>query len=461
MTRDSWNRPVLSAGAEEVYQTVRDLPIVSPHSHCDPNWFSTDAAFSDPADLLIVPDHYVFRMLYSQGIPLEKLGIGVPPSQRNPREIFRLLAANWHLFLGTPSRQWLDYTFHHIFQIDGTLGPDTADAIFDQIAALIAKPEFRPRRLLETFNIEVLATTDGALDTLDAHHEIAASDWHGRIIPTFRPDSVLNPNHANFARDFAGLDEVSQTDTGDYRGYLEALRKRRNFFIEHGATATDHDVPDLATGWLGHSEVGRLYQDIRRGTANSDEGTRFYNHMLIEMAQMSLDDRLTMQLHVGSQRSTNGPVADRFGPDMGADIPKAVSWVTGLDALLNRVGNNAELSLIAFTLDETAYARELAPMAGHWPALKIGPPWWFHDSWNGILRYLDRVVETAGYWNLSGFNDDTRAFLSIPARHDLWRRAISHHLNGQVKRGIFGKEDAGQIARALSYDLAKSAYRLN
>ncbi|WP_404404003.1 glucuronate isomerase [Pelagibacterium halotolerans] len=446
--------------AQPLYESIADLPIVSPHGHCDPRWWADDSAFPDPAELLIVPDHYVFRMLYSQGVALRDLGIGVARADRNPRAIFRLFAQHWDTYLGTPSRGWLEHTLYRTLGIDVALGPDTADAVYDQIAAKLATPEFRPRALFERMGIEVLATTDAALDPLEAHEAISASEWTGRIIPTFRPDDVLNPARAGHADNIARLGAMTGENTARYDGFLAAIRSRRAAFRALGATATDHDVPDLMTHWLAPAEIHALHGKAVQGALSNAEALAYYGHMLVEMAQMSADDGMVMQLHAGSRRSTNRALLAEFGPDMGADIPHAVDWVAGLDALLNRVGNDPRLRVLLFTLDESTYARELAPMAGHWPCLRLGPPWWFHDSPNGIRRYFDQVVETAGYWNLAGFNDDTRAFLSIPARHDTWRRGVALHLADQVERGVFDRRDAERLAPLLARDLAKDAYRL-
>ncbi|MDE3121941.1 MAG: glucuronate isomerase [Paracoccaceae bacterium] len=450
----------LTPAAQAIYDTVRDLPIVSPHGHCDPGWFAADAAFPDPASLLIVPDHYVFRMLYSRGVSLTDLGIGVPPEARDGRAIFRLFARHYHLFLGTPSHLWWSHVLHDLFGLSDRLTAENADAVYDRIDAALKTPGFRPRALFDRFGIAWLATTDGALDGLEHHATIRAGGWAGRVIPTFRPDAVLNPQAPGFAANVKKLGALTGCDCGSLAGYLDALRARRAAFKAMGATATDHDVPDLHTEWLDRSEAEGLFSAALKGRIAKGDAVRLYGHLLIEMAQMSLDDGLVMQLHAGSSRSTNRALLASHGRDMGADIPHRTDWVGGLDALLNRVGNRADLTVIAFTLDESAYARELAPMAGHWPALRLGPPWWFHDSVNGIRRYFDGVVETAGYENLTGFNDDTRAFLSIPARHDLWRRAVSLHLADQVSRGLFGKADALHLARRLSHDLAVETYRL-
>ena len=448
----------LQGTADTLYQGIRDLPIVSPHGHCDPAWFARNTAFANPADLLVKPDHYVFRMLYSQGIPLEDLGVGVAGQETDPRKVFHIFAAHWHLFLGTPSRVWIEYVMRETMGINTELSAETADAVYDQIAARLELDAYRPRALFERFNIEVLATTDTALDDLVHHIQINESGWQGRVIPTFRPDGVLDGSDPVFAANLVKLETQTGCDLGSYDGYLMALRARRAFFIARGATATDHGVEVVLTEWL--KDPNTLYQKLKANVGTLQDAQRFYGHMLIEMAQMSIEDGLTMQIHAGARRNTNAVVMNRFGRDMGTDIPIAVDWVRGMDALLNRVGNNADLRILLFTLDETTYARELAPMAGHWPCLRIGPPWWFHDSPAGIARYFDQVVETAGYYNLAGFNDDTRAFMSVPARHDVWRRGVALHLAGQIDKGYFGCSDAEQLAQFLAVDLARDAYGL-
>jgi glucuronate isomerase len=443
-----------------LYESIAGLPLISPHGHTVPDWFSEDRPFADPAELLVVPDHYVFRMLYSQGVALEDLGIGEDQATRDPRAIFRTLAAHWHLFLGTPSRSWLEHTLREVFGIDTPLGPDTADDIYDRIDAALKTPTFRPRALLSRFGLEVLATTDAALDDLAPHAAFAATGQATRLLPTFRPDAVLDPRAGGWADSMARLGEITGEDTATLAGYRAALRARRQHFIAHGATATDHAIDHLQTEWLDESAAQALLDACLTGKAEAAARRRLYNHMLIEMAQMSADDGLTMQIHAGSARGTNRALTAKFGPDKGADIPLPQDWVRGADALLNRVGTAPGLTIIAFTLDESVYARELAPMAGHWPALRLGPPWWFHDSPNGIRRYLDRVVETAGYYNLAGFNDDTRALMSIPARHDMWRRAVAAHLAAQMEAGRFGEADARRLAKWLAVDAARDAYKL-
>ncbi len=446
--------------AEEIFDAIADLAILSPHGHTVPDWFAQNQPFSDPAELLIIPDHYVFRMLYSQGMPLDSLGIGVPPADRNPRAIFRRLADHWHLFLGTPSRQWMEYTLTHVFGIEIALTPQTADAIYDAIDEELKTPAFLPCALLDRLHIDVLATTDSALDDLAPHAAFAKSGNGTRLIPTFRPDAVTDPLDAGFAANLEKLGEMTGENTALFAGYLAALANRRAVFKRAGATATDHGVATLATELLDSAQMQALLDKALAGDITQAEADQFSNHMLIEMARMSVEDGLVMQIHAGCARSTNAEILQRYGRDMGGDIPMRTNWVHGLTPLLNHVGNDPSLGIIAFTLDESTYARELAPMAGHWPALKLGPPWWFHDSPGGIARYFDRVVETAGYYNLAGFNDDTRALMSIPARHIMWRQAVSRHLADQVAAGRFTMSDAHDLARWLAYDAAASAYRL-
>ncbi|WP_420860379.1 glucuronate isomerase [Algirhabdus cladophorae] len=444
--------------ADTLYDDIRDLPIVSPHGHCDPAWFASDAKWTTPTDLILTPDHYLYRMLYSQGVSMQEMGIGVPADQKDPRQIWRLFAAKYHLFLGTPSHTWLRYMFNNTFAIDQPLTPASADAIYDQIAASLASDAFRPRAVFERFNIAALATTDAATDPLVHHHAIAASGWTGRVIPTFRPDAVLDPMDDRFASSISDLAQITNCDTATFEGYLQALMAQRAAFAALGATATDHAAEVLYTCWL--DDPATYYAKALDGTITRAEAAQFQGHMLVQMARFSCDDGLVMQLHVGSKRNTNKALFESLGRDVGADIPVATDWVHGLQCLLDHCGNHPNFTLILFTLDEATYARELAPMAGHWPCLRIGPPWWFHDSAAGIARYFDQVVETAGYWNLAGFNDDTRAFMSIPARHDVWRRGVAQHLGAQVQAKVFDLSDARSLAPLLATQIAAQTYRL-
>jgi len=455
--------PGVRALARALHATVADLPILSPHGHTDPRWFAENAPFADASSLFITPDHYVFRMLYSQGVPLESLGIprrDGGPVETDARKIWRTFAAHWPLFHGTPTRLWLDHAFSTVFGIRERLSPETADAIFDAINAALATPAFRPRALFERFNIEALATTESPLDTLLHHAAIRASGWNGRVITAYRPDPVVDPEFEGFRDNVLRFGELTGEDTATWTGYLAAHRARRAFFASRGATSTDHGHPTARTADLDARECQRLLDRALAGTASAEEAETFRAQMLTEMAKMSLDDGLVMQIHPGSFRNHNPHLFAAYGRDKGADIPTRTDYVRALKALLDRVGNERGLTVIVFTLDETAYARELAPLAGHYPALKLGPAWWFHDSPEGMLRFRAQTTETAGFHNTVGFNDDTRAFLSIPARHDVARRIDCRFLATLVSEHRIDEDEAFALAPELAYGLAKRAYRL-
>ena len=456
--------PATCALARTLYATVRDLPIVSPHGHTDPQWYADDAPFADPSALFIVPDHYVFRMLYSHGVPLDALGVprrdGTRAHAYDPRAIWRTFAQRYHLFRGTPTRLWLDHAFHTVFGLDERLTAESADRYYDRIDACLHEDAFRPRALFERFNMEVIATTESPLDSLAHHRKLRDGGWTGRVVTAYRPDPVVDPQFEGFGENVARLAELTNEDTATWSGYLAAHRARRAFFRSMGATSTDHGHPTARTLDLAPAQCQRLLDRALAGTIDADEAESFRAQVLTEMARMSVDDGLVMQIHPGSFRNHNPTVFREFGRDKGADIPMRTDYVEALKPLLDRVGNEPKLTLILFTLDETTYARELAPLAGHYPALKLGPPWWFHDSFQGMLRFLEQTIETAGFANTVGFNDDTRAFLSIPARHDVWRRVACRFLATCVVEHRFGEDEAMELAPALARDLAKAAYRL-
>ncbi|GIV77772.1 MAG: uronate isomerase [Litorilinea sp.] len=447
-----------------LYREVANLPLICPHGHVDPRVFADpDYRFGTPTELFIIPDHYVFRMLYSQGIPLEALGIPTrdgTPVETDHRKIWQIFAEHFYLFRGTPTGMWLNHELYSVFGVRDRLTGETAQEIYDQIAEKLESPEFRPRRLYEQFNIEVLATTDPATSTLEHHQAIRDSGWKGRIIPTFRPDAVVNLDTPGWREQIQRLSEVSGIDVTDYPSYIRALEQRRAFFKEMGATATDHAAVTPYTEALSEREADAIFQRALRGEASADDAVRFTGHMLMEMARMSVEDGLVMQLHPGSFRNHNQPIFERFGPDMGGDIPLATEFTRNLRPLLNRYGNEKNFTLILFTLDETTFSRELAPLAGHYPAVKLGPPWWFYDSWNGMMRFRQLVSETAGLYNTVGFNDDTRAYPSIPARHDLARRVDANWLADLVVRSVIAMDEAQEMIHAAAYGLAKQAYRL-
>jgi len=449
--------------ARSLYAPIKGLPIVSPHGHTDPAWFAYDQPFANPADLLIVPDHYVLRMLYSQGVKLEAVGIPTvdgSPTQTDPRAIWTIFAAHYHLFRGTPSRAWLDWVFAEVFGIDVRLEPSTADLYYDAIDAALKTPAFRPRALFDRFNIEVIATTESSLDSLDHHKAIRDSGWKGRVVTAYRPDPVVDPEAIGFTDNLAKFGEMAGEDVSTWAGYLRAHENRRAFFRRAGATSTDHGHPTAFTADLPRAECEALYARVRAGKANFAEAELFRGQVLTEMARMAIDDGMVMQLHPGAYRSHNPALLARFGPDKGADIPVAAEFVRNLKPLLDRFGNESALTLILFTLDEDTYSRELAPLAGHYPVLRLGPPWWFHDSPEGMRRFRERATETGGFYNTVGFNDDTRAFLSIPARHDVARRMDCAFLARLVAEHRLEEDEAHEVAHALAYDLVKKAYKL-
>jgi glucuronate isomerase len=448
--------------ASELYDTVRDLPILSPHGHTDPQWFAENKPFPNPTALFIQPDHYIFRMLYSQGVTLESLGIPQLDGRQSadPREVWRLFAKHYYLFRGTPTRLWLDFAFSEQFGLTERLTPANADAYYEAIDKALQTPEFLPRALFDRFKLEVLATTDAATDSLEYHRAIKASGWPGRVLPTFRPDAVVDAEYIGFHDNLAKLGEVSGEDVSSYRGYLNALRKRRAFFKENGATATDHGHLTASTADLSWSEACALYQRIYTHNMRPGDVELFQAQMLTEMAGMSVEDGLTMQLHPGSIRNYNPQVYAKFGRDKGVDIPSPTEYVRSLRPLLSKYGNEPNFTFILFTLDESTYSRELAPLAGHYPCLRLGPSWWFHDSPEGMTRFREQATETAGFYNTVGFNDDTRAFLSIPARHDVARRIDAAFLARFVAEGRLDRDEAHALICDLTVNLVRKAYRL-
>jgi glucuronate isomerase len=445
--------------ARALYAHIKALPIVSPHGHTQAAWFANNEPFPDPATLFVQPDHYVFRMLYSQGVSMDDLEMG-QPKIKDARNVWRIFASHYYLFRGTPTRIWLDFAFQELFGLEERLSEKTADLYFDTISERLQTPEFLPRALYERFNLEVLATTDSPLDSLADHKAIRESGWKARIVPNFRPDLVVDPEFPGFASNVALLGKQTGEDTATWASYLNALAKARARFRELGCTATDHGHPTVQTADLSTADAAMLFSNVIAGNANAQQHELFRAQMLTEMARMSLDDGLVMQIHPGSVRNHNRKVYERYGRDMGADIPRATNYVDALHPLLDRFGNERGLTIILFTLDEAAYSRELAPLAGHYPCLRLGPPWWFNDSPEGMMRFREQATETAGFYNTVGFNDDTRAFLSIPARHDVARRIDCAFLARLVTDHRLDEDEAFEVAHELAYDLVKRAYRL-
>ncbi len=448
--------------ARALYITVADAPIVSPHGHTDPRWFADNAPWTDATSLLLAPDHYIYRMLYSQGIALAALGVpdrnGAPAT--DPRAAWRLFASHYHLFRGTPSRLWLDHVFAEVFGFEIALDAASADHYFDAIGEKLATDAFRPRALFDRFRIDFLATTEGAQDNLDAHHAIRASGWGGRVVTTYRPDGVIDVEHEAFVPAMARFAELTGEDVYSWTGYLAAHAKRRADFRAAGATATDHGHPTAMTANLSARECEALFARIVGGTWSAADAELFRAQMLTEMAKMSVADGMVMQIHSGSYRNHNAGLFASHGRDKGADIPTRTDYVHALRSLLDVVGNERDLTIILFTLDESAYARELAPLAGHYPCLKLGPAWWFHDSPEGMRRFRELTTETAGFYNTVGFNDDTRAFLSIPARHDVARRVDCAFLARLVAEHRLAEWEAAELAQELTSGLVRRAYRL-
>lgn len=455
--------PKARAVARSLYAGIKDLPLISPHGHTDPRWYAENQPFPDPAQLLIVPDHYVFRMLFSQGVRLEDLGVPTADGtavETDGRAIWRRFAEHYYLFRGTPTRMWLDHTFATLFGLTELLTPQNADAAYDRIAELLQREDYRPRALFERFNIEVIATTEGALDDLKWHRQIRESGWKGRVITAYRPDAIVDPDFDGFAANLDKLGEITGCDTGHFPGYLDAHRQRRAYFKSFGATSSDHGHPTAETANLLPKEAGVLFDKVRTGKADAGERALFRAQMLTEMARMSIDDGLVLQIHPGAWRNHSPTMLGKFGRDKGFDIPTETNYVRALKPLLDAVGTVPQLTIVLFTLDETSYARELAPLAGVYPALRLGPPWWFHDSPEGMRRFREMATETAGFYNTVGFNDDTRAFPSIPARHDVARRVDCAFLARLVTEHRLGEDEAHDVAHDLAYALAKRAYKL-
>jgi len=455
--------PATRRAARDIYEGTRDLPLICPHGHVDPAILATNAPFPEPAALLIAPDHYIYRMLYSQGIEMESLGIPTldgTPVEADPRRVWQIFGDNYYLFRGTPTGAWLDYELYDLFGVRRKLDGESAGFVYDQILESLSTPEFLPRALFERFNIEVLTTTDKATDTLEHHRAIRDSGWPGVVNPCFRPDALFRIAQPDWTHEMSELSHAYGDDVDSYRDFIHALEGRRTFFKAMGATSTDHAVVQPHTERISDSEADLLFQRALSGRSNAEDQRRFEAHMLMESARMSTEDSLVMQIHPGSLRNHDAQVHGRFGTDKGADIPIATEYTRNLHALLNAYGHHSELTLVLFTLDESTYSRELAPLAGHYPAVRLGPAWWFHDSIEGMTRFRRNVTETAGIYNTAGFNDDTRAFCSIAARHDLSRRVDANWLGGLVARHILDIADAREMARALAYELARKTYKL-
>ncbi len=450
--------------AMEIFDAVQDEPLICPHGHVDPHLFAaSDARFNDPASLFVIPDHYVLRMLVSQGVSLEELGIqpkGMSERAYDPLKIWRIFCDHFSFLDGTPSGLWIENELSMVFGITQKPDQDHADQIYHEINEALRSKEFTPRQLYKKFNIEALCTTDTATDPLSAHQAMRDSGWDGNILPTFRPDALLNIGQPQWRDQLHALEECCDTRVLDFTSFIQALEERRSFFKSMGAVAADYATKTAFTCRLSSGEAETLFQKGLMGDIDEQERARFIGHMVFEMARMSVEDGLVMQWHVGAYRNHSPLVYEGYGSDLGFDIPLRTEWTRNIKPLLDAFGMDQRLRLILFTLDESSYSRELAPLAGVYPAVRLGPPWWFHDSPNGMQRYFDQVMETAGIDNTVGFNDDTRAFLSIPARHDLWRRMSALWLAGLVQSGQMEMTAAQVRMHDLAYGLAKRGYRL-
>ncbi|MBD66634.1 MAG: glucuronate isomerase [Halobacteriovoraceae bacterium] len=439
--------------ARTLYDSVKNLPILSPHGHTDPKWFHENKHFTNATELLLTPDHYLLRMLYSQGIPLEIFGRGKKLDEQEQKTAWRVFAENYFLFSGTPSWIWLNHVFSEVFGIQEELAKENADLFYETINKKLQSDEFKPNALLDRFNIEKIATTDEAIDSLEFH-------TNSKVIPTFRPDRLTDPEHDDFYEHLNKLSDLTGENISKVNGYLNALMKRREFFKTKGATATDHGHPTAQTLSLSETELQKLLDKALKKEITAQESEQFRAAMLVEMAKLSLDDGLVMQIHPGSHRNHNLKLFKNIGRDVGADIPQSTEYTHALKDLLNTVGNESHLNIIIFTLDENRYSTELAPLAGHYPALKLGPAWWFHDSFEGMMRFRERTMETAGFYNTVGFNDDTRAFFSIPARHDVARRVDAHFISKLILEKRITEKSAFKLMEDLTYNLPKKAYQL-
>lgn len=452
--------PGVRAVARRLFAEVEGLPIISPHGHVPARWLAEDTPFTDPTSLIISPDHYVFRMLHAAGVPLDGLGVG-DRILDDPRRAWRTLCEHLPLFRGTPSRFWLEATLAAVFGITDRLSVATADATYDRVAACLASPDFRPRALFRRFGIEFLATTDDPCDDLSWHRCVAAEPGvPGRVVPTFRPDRYLEPARADFPQLMKALATVSGVDTGDFAGYVRALEDRRRYFRDHGAVSADHSHADVVTLALDPADAARIYAAALRGEATVDESTALRRHMLVEMARMSVDDGLVMTLHPGVHRNHHTPTLREHGPDTGHDIPVSVEFTRSLQPLLERYGTAEGFHLVLFTVDETVFSREIAPLAGFYPSVYAGVPWWFLDAPEAVRRFRGAVTETAGFYRTSGFIDDTRAFCSIPARHDMSRRLDCAYLAQLVAEHRLDEDEARETAVDLVTTIPKQVFKL-
>jgi glucuronate isomerase len=451
--------PAVRGFARELYGVTAEAPIISPHGHLSAELLVANRPFTDPAELFVTPDHYVTRLLHASGTPLDRLGLG--DAQTTPREVWRTLCANWFRFAGTPVRYWLEDTLARVFGITITLGPATADDSYDELSDRLAQPQYRPLELLERFGVEVLATTDDPADSLEHHRRLAADPAVStRVIPTLRADGYMSAGTPEWRERLDALAAASGQECGTYQGLLTAIRDRRRVFADHGATATDCGVADAWAQRLSDQQAEALHREGLEGTITAQGVLAYRRNMVFQFARMAAEDGLVMQLHAGVIRNHHAPTFDRFGPDTGHDLPAVTAFSEPLRELLNDVGTNPRFQIVLFTVDETAFSRDIAPLAGFYPSVYAGAPWWFLDAPAAVGRYRAAVTETAGFYKTSGFIDDTRALCSIPARHDMSRRLDAAYLAGLVIDHQLTEDQAHEIAQALVGDIPRTAFRL-
>lgn len=454
--------PHTRALARQLYDVIKDAPIISPHGHVPVSWIADDLAFSDPATLLLSPDHYINRIMHSQGVDLADLG--VPPGRDDfgpdqAREAWRTFCSHWYLYRGTPMKYWMESQLVDIFGIDVRPSSETADEIYDTIDAALKTPAFRPRAMLERFNIAFLATTDDPLDDLDDHVRVADDPAVAtRVPPTFRPDKYLEPGRTDWNDLMDALGAVTGADTATFGGWIEAMENRRAYFKSRGAVSTDHSHVDMAMAPLADAEA--VYARARRGEATAAEQADLRRAFMFEQCRMATDDGLVMTLHPAVARDHHRATFERFGPDVGGDVPVSIEWVESLRPVLNAFGTHPNFRIVLFGMDETVYSREVAPLAGFYPSVYVGPPWWFIDAPDAIKRWRKAVTEYGTFYKTTGFVDDTRAFLSIPARHDLSRRCDAAHLAELVAEHRLEMDEAEDVARAMVDTLPRHAFNI-
>jgi len=338
---------------------------------------------------------------------------------------------------------------------------ETADEIYDRIDALLKTDAFRPRELFDHFNIQFIATTDDPCDDLHFHQALAANqEWQRRIVPTFRPDKYLEPLKETWKADVDLLGELSGVDTGSYAGWVAAMENRRAYFKANGAVSTDHSHQDAEAEPLDAAEAELLYAAARAESIAADDAARLRKDFVFQQARMASEDGLVMTIHPAVARNHHIPTFEKYGADVGCDFPISVEFVRALKPMLNAFGTNPNFQLIIFTMDETVYSRELGPMASFYPSVYAGVPWWMIDAPDATARFRRAITETCGFGKTTGMIDDTRALLSIPARHDMARRLDCGYLAELVGDHRLSMDEAMDTAHDLVAVQSQRAFKL-